>query len=140
MALAVSLETQQRGSGSESCCGSHKWVKEVECLTFEEVDDDLEGRCAWMTYTRLQLRLDIRGEYPYIEVSFRKPTVSVTHYEERVLIEAQSDRSQRASLTLVNPTDAPRTGYCDVGVSSLDVTQLILVPRTIDGATALHMT
>jgi hypothetical protein len=43
-------------------------------------------------------------------------------YEVRVIIEAPSDRSQRASLSLVNPTDAPQTGYCDVGVSSLDVT------------------
>jgi arylamine N-acetyltransferase len=50
-------------------------------------------------------------------------------YEERVFVEAHGDRSQRALLCLVNPTKPPQTGYCDVGASSLDVTQLILAPR-----------
>jgi hypothetical protein len=55
---------------------------------------------------------------------------SLLSYEERVFIEAHSVRSQRALLFLVNPTDVPQTGYCNVGASSLDVIQLILVPRT----------
>jgi hypothetical protein len=34
-------------------------------------------------------------------------------------------------LSFVITTDAPQTGYSNVGASSLDVTQLILVPRRL---------
>jgi hypothetical protein len=71
--------------------------------------------------------------YAWVQTYMCPKRLYNSSYEKRVStkgIEAHSVRSQRALLSFVSPADVPQTPYCNVGVSSSDVTHSILVPRT----------